>query len=422
MKRFYVLFLLLAPVPTFAYLDPGTGSLLLYAIVGVATSVAFALRNLWYRILDLFSAGRTKKYSADLPDIVFHSEGGRYWQVFEPVVAALDAKGIPCAYVTPDPKDPAFAFSRDHRALTAIHPGNEMMTIAFMNRVRTKVVVSTTPGLEVYMWKRSSRARTYVHLFHSPTTIEFYEKYSLSFYDVVLTVGEFQDRAIRELEALRGLPRKRLVPAGLTYFDYMLRECASIGRSTDRFTVLYAPSWGPRSSLTKYGDRIVGTLLGSGYRVIFRPHPQSAVSDKDILEPILRAHRDNPDFVADRNRTGIASMTDADVMITDLSGVLFDFAFLYSKPIILAAADAPVGGYEAEDLAGPLWDVEAARALSVPIPEDLDALPALVGEIARDPASKADRIAEFRKANVRFFGEAGSKTAEIIASIAGDEK
>ena len=32
------------------YLDPGTGSLLLYAIVGITTTVLFALRGFWYSL------------------------------------------------------------------------------------------------------------------------------------------------------------------------------------------------------------------------------------------------------------------------------------------------------------------------------------------------------------------------------------
>ena len=35
LKYFYCLFFLLVPVYAFAYLDPGTGSLLLYAVIGM---------------------------------------------------------------------------------------------------------------------------------------------------------------------------------------------------------------------------------------------------------------------------------------------------------------------------------------------------------------------------------------------------
>jgi hypothetical protein len=40
--------------PAEAYLDPGTGSMLLSAVFGVAAAVALALKMFWYRLVGLF--------------------------------------------------------------------------------------------------------------------------------------------------------------------------------------------------------------------------------------------------------------------------------------------------------------------------------------------------------------------------------
>jgi hypothetical protein len=39
--------------PAEAYLDPGTGSMLLSAIIGVAAAVGLALKLFWYRVVGL---------------------------------------------------------------------------------------------------------------------------------------------------------------------------------------------------------------------------------------------------------------------------------------------------------------------------------------------------------------------------------
>jgi len=436
MKIFYAMFFLLAPVGLFAYLDPGTGSLLLYALVGVAASLIFALRNLWYRVRELFFAGRLRgKESNEAAEIVFHSEGGRYWQVFEPILAALETRGIDSVYVTPDPKDPAIAWARERSHLRAINPGNELMTIAWMNRLKARLVVSTTPNLDVYMWKRSPRAGRYLHLFHAPTTVEFYEKYALCFYDDILTVGPFQEKAIAELDRKRGLPAKRLYPVGLTYYDFMLRELRSLeaegpagggeaatAERSGKGSILYAPSWGSRSSLVLFGRDLVGQLLSCGYRVVLRPHPQSALSDREILSGILGAFGPNPLFSVDRNLTAIRAMSDSDFMVTDFSGVMFDYAYLFGKPIILAALETPVtGGYEAEDVDGPLWDVESARRLSRPLPDDLGELPALVEEIMRDRERLMAGNLRFRDETVMNFGRAGEAVADCLENLLGGQ-
>ena len=41
------------PSPAAAYIDPGTGSALLYVVGAVITSIYFAARSLYYRLLDL---------------------------------------------------------------------------------------------------------------------------------------------------------------------------------------------------------------------------------------------------------------------------------------------------------------------------------------------------------------------------------
>jgi hypothetical protein len=37
--------------PAYAYLDPGTGSMLISAVLGVAAAVALAVKMFWYRLI-----------------------------------------------------------------------------------------------------------------------------------------------------------------------------------------------------------------------------------------------------------------------------------------------------------------------------------------------------------------------------------
>ena len=49
--------LTIAP-PAYAYLDPGTGSMLLSAVIGVAAAVGLAVKMFWYRLIGLFRGKR----------------------------------------------------------------------------------------------------------------------------------------------------------------------------------------------------------------------------------------------------------------------------------------------------------------------------------------------------------------------------
>jgi hypothetical protein len=48
--------------PAYAYLDPGTGSMLISAVLGVAAALALAVKMFWYRLVGFF---RGKRPAAD---------------------------------------------------------------------------------------------------------------------------------------------------------------------------------------------------------------------------------------------------------------------------------------------------------------------------------------------------------------------
>ncbi|HCM25992.1 MAG: hypothetical protein A2Z96_03130 [Spirochaetes bacterium GWB1_48_6] len=417
MRIFYLALFLFLPVSAFAYLDPGTGSLLLYAVFGLFATALSAIRNAWYGLRGKLVLFSDVSVSMRMPDVIFHSEGGKYWPVFKPVVQALEMEGIACAYVTPDASDPGLAFKAG--GFNAFRPGGEMATIAWMNAARAAMVVSTTPHLDIYMLKRSRGVRKYVHLFHAPTDLCFYEKYAFDWYDCLFTVGTFQERSVRYLETRRGTARKELLPTGCTYYDYMVEEFARQERqATSGTTVLYAPAWGVRSSALTRGAEIIDVLARDGNQVIFRPHPQFYISHKEIIGYLEKRFTGNPLVEIDRNRTGINSMLRSDLMITDLSGVLFDYALLFGKPILLANSEADTGGQEGEELPRPLWDIEASKALSFALIDgELSSLPEQVEAALAFSDKNEERIREFRDRTFYNFGKSGAAAAQNLASL-----
>ena len=44
--------------PAYAYLDPGTGSMLVSAVLGVAAALALAVKMFWYRLIGFFRGKR----------------------------------------------------------------------------------------------------------------------------------------------------------------------------------------------------------------------------------------------------------------------------------------------------------------------------------------------------------------------------
>ena len=156
-----------------------------------------------------------------------------------------------------------------------------------MNLIRADIVLSTTPSLDVFQWKRSKSVSYYVHIPHMPNDITTYKMFGLDFYDAVMVSGKYQEEQIRRIESIRSIPAKEIVLTGIPYLDKMkerLDSAAKPDSANKEKTILLAPSWGNNGILKAYGASIIEKLVNTQYKIIIRPHPQSFTSEKELIE------------------------------------------------------------------------------------------------------------------------------------------
>ena len=132
----------------FLYIDPGTGSMLFTILIGVLGTAAYLLRNVWLRLRFAFTGGaKEKKQDERLPIAVF-SDSKRYWNLFEPICDEFEKRGEKLEYMTASPDDPALKKHYEHVVCRFIGEGNR--AFAHLNLLKADVLLSTTPGLDVY--------------------------------------------------------------------------------------------------------------------------------------------------------------------------------------------------------------------------------------------------------------------------------
>jgi Putative glycosyl/glycerophosphate transferases involved in teichoic acid biosynthesis TagF/TagB/EpsJ/RodC len=234
----------------------------------------------------------------------------------------MEKRGEQVLYLTAEQDDPLL--NEQYLNIKAEFAGSGNKTFARMNMLKADVVLSSTPGLDVYQWKRSRDVKWYTHVFHAANDVTLYRMFGIDYYDALLLSGEYQIREIRELEALRHLPEKELLLAGLPHMD-ALRErllCAAPVPEHET-TVLLAPSWGPSGILSKYGSNIIERLLETGFHVIIRPHPQSFISENDMLSSLIRKYPESEHLQWDRSIDNFDVLHRSDILISDFSGVFF---------------------------------------------------------------------------------------------------
>ena len=194
------------------YIDPGTGSMLFTILIGVIGASIYSLRMLWIKIRFKLSGGKVQA-DTQCPAFVIFSDDKRYWNIFEPVCREMDKRGKDVVYMTCSEDDPALQNPYPH--IKAEYVGNENKAFARLNFMKATIVLSTTPGLDVYQWKRSKMVDYYIHIPHAASEITLYRMFGIDYYDAILLSGEYQAQDIRKLEKLRELPEKELYKIGI---------------------------------------------------------------------------------------------------------------------------------------------------------------------------------------------------------------
>ncbi len=418
-KKFAVfisVILLFEPQAAFAYLDPGTGSMLLSVVVGLVSSAYFLARRLPSLIRAFFYKLSGKKDDLKTSGIVFYSERASYWSTFEPVLRALETKGEPVTYLTSDQNDPVFKAGLKNVTATFVGQGQTAYTA--LGFVQADIFCLTTPGIDVLQIRRSAGVKRYVHIVHAIGDIHTYKLYSFDYYNAVFCAGRGQAKSLRALERIRGTRPKDLPLLGCPYLDRLVARHKAEPREPSADTILVAPTWGKNSLLTRLGASVVIELAKAGYHVILRPHPQSFVSDAEVMEGVLRDIEPYSLIELDRNPDGFESMSRAALMISDISGIMFDFAFVFLRPVI-SLGDGPVkDGFEAWDIPHEAWEDSILNTIGCRLPVGEEkAILQTVRDLLEKDRLVSQEIQKVRDIEVANFGAAGIPIAEALLKM-----
>ncbi len=401
------------------YLDPGSGSALLGTVFAIFGAVLFSLKGIVYRLLGKDTSPGAK----NVKTIAIFSEGKNYWGTFKGIIEELIRRQVPFAYYTYDLYDPALKILSPYM-YARLYNREIVSSFVKLSNIEAKVCLATTPniGTHGYPLKRSKKIGKLVHVFHSADNVDTYTKGSLDHYDAVLMAGNYQASFIRELEAKRNLPTKELVPMGLPYLDDLIETLKTLPpvKNHKTPTILVAPSWGDKGCLKVYGVEFVVELAKAGYHVILRPHPQSYQAEADLVASWKKVTASYPNVEWDSRVRPIESLRIADILISDVSAVRFDYAYIFSRPVItLSVPLVKSEQYEAADLSSIWVDEVAPRIGRVLTKSEISTLPAVVKEMLEH--SKGLDLKSFRDEMITNYASSVPAIVDyLVAQAKGD--
>lgn len=396
--------------------------MLLSVLIGLLSTAWFMARKVPSLVRAALFRATGKARLLGRKHLIIYAESANYWGTFKPLLEEFGRRGVEVEYLTSTENDPCFSADLAP-CITCRYIGKGNTAYTALNFLEADALVLTTPGVGVLQIRRSKGVEKYIHVLHSVGDIHYYKLYSFDYYDAVICDGDYQVKSLRLLESLRGTKPKELPIAGCPYLDGLVARRDALGPNTpDPNCVLIAPTWGRLSMFTRYGSAVPKILAEAGFDVILRPHPQSYISDVKLMEQMEFELSGYNNITWDRNPDGFDSLSRASVMVSDYSTVIFDFALVFSRPVITLYDDnRDPGGFEAFDLPHTRWDTTVLKDIGIPLTSpDLEGLPDIVRKLDTEK-DWAQHIRHIRDTSIANFGCAAAPVVDAILDLAAQE-
>lgn len=272
--------------------------------------------------------------------LVFYSESNGFYKYFGPVLDEIfNRSNMTVHYITSDPDDRIFERAKTNTRLKTYYIGQKKL-ITLMMKMDADVVVMTMSDLENYHYKRSYVRKDihYIYMFHYPlSTHMVLHTGALDHYDEILCVGEFQIPEIRKSEELYGLPKKKLDICGYCQLDSLYKSyTAAVKKENEKPHILIAPSWQEDNILDSCVNELLNCLLGQGWVIKVRPHPEYIKRYKPRMDSIIdhwKNYKGN-DLEFETDFSSNESIYSSDIVITDWSGTATEFSFITLRPCV----------------------------------------------------------------------------------------
>ncbi|HAJ57605.1 MAG TPA: hypothetical protein DCL35_07555 [Candidatus Omnitrophica bacterium] len=230
--------------------------------------------------------------------------------------------------------------------------GKNLFSYAWLSKVGPSVYIESQPTPYADFCKKTAK----ILYAHGLANLGFSKDFSLiryiSKYDYLFLTGPLQKRAMLEAHDAYGGRLPEMVEIGFLRGDRLLakvkdcdkRALLAVMGLDDRFTILFAPTWGEFSATREWIDKVVDAALKLDVNILIRLHPlllggitgwETANIDWNArLEQIARRYK----------RVYIAREDDidnyllaSDICITDASSVGMEFMLLGRPTLFLPA-------------------------------------------------------------------------------------
>ena len=274
--------------------------------------------------------------------LVIYSEKSGFYKYFKGIIKELLARSdMVIHYVTNDPDDVIFEVAKKNPGIKPYYISLKK-TISLMLKLECDICVMTTPDLDKYYLKKSKMKKDieYIYVPHALMSMHMGMKEgSLDAFDTIFCAGEHIKREVKATERVYGLPAKECVEFGYPLVDDLIplgEEERKTHKRTGRREILIAPTWNEDNILDSCIDTLLEKLLCDEYHITVRPHPEYVKRFGQNMNAIVERWQDKvgEGLTFELDFSSNKSIYSSDLMITDWSGISFEFSFATKRPTL----------------------------------------------------------------------------------------
>ena len=275
--------------------------------------------------------------------LVFYSESNGFYKYYKAIIEyLLKNTNITIHYITSDYNDKIFEMEKENSQIKAYYI-EEKKLITLMMQMDADVVVMTMPDIDNFHIKRSYVRKDieYVYIPHGMDSMNLTMRTcSINHYDTIFTTGKYQKEEQEKTNEVYNLKNRKLFEWGYSLLDDMISDYEKNKVVNEQKTVLIAPSWQKDNIVDLCLDEILDSLKEENLKVIVRPHPQHVRHMRDKFENMKEQFKDNKNIEIQTDFSSNSTVFNADLLITDWSGIAFEYAYTTKKPVLFV--DTPM--------------------------------------------------------------------------------
>lgn len=390
------------------------------------------LENLGSRKKKLFGDPLTKREKQDYKrffsiankHLVFYSESSGFYKYYRGLIEYLLAHtNVVVHYITGDPDDRIFELAKENSRVRAYYIG-ERRLITLMMKMDADIVVMTMPDLENYHIKRSYVRDDieYIYIPHGMDSLNLTMRTgSMDHYDTIFCVGRHQKEEIEKTEEVYKLPKKKLIEWGYGLLDDMKQNYReTVGN--EQKTILIAPSWQQDNIVDTCLEAILDALKDKPYHIIVRPHPQQVKLKAALMEALKSRYKDAQNIEIQTDFSSNSTVFEADVMLTDWSGIAYEYAYTTEKPVLFINTPMKIMNPEYDRIDTVPLNIllrdEIGSSLDL---DQIDKVPGKIEELLTMQPAYKNRIHDFVEEYVYHLGSSAEVGAKYIISSLQDK-